>query len=184
MFINANCSFLWKMQKKPEAAKWKNTPFHHYDSLYNLFSKDRATGELAGTAKEKRMKLGSMRHESSTTKEESNTELLSDSADSSMKGKKRKADETFQGELLLIKEGLDNVAQALREGNAIVEKSRPQVFSSEEIYRELTRMELDAKFRRKAYRFLNEKQARVRELFGCPMEERKTYLMDMLVDDV
>ena len=133
-----------------------------------LFSKDRATGEISGTAKEKKMKA--MDESSFEKKDESLGEAQpSDSADSSnQKGKKRKSEEVFQNELLFIKEGLDNVAQALREGNVIVERGRAQVYSPQEVFEELSKMEIDSLTHRKAYRFLNAKQSRIRELFGCP----------------
>ncbi|XP_021715255.1 non-specific lipid transfer protein GPI-anchored 2-like [Chenopodium quinoa] len=37
---------LTSFRRKPEATKWKTTPFRHYDVLLKLFSKDRATGEI------------------------------------------------------------------------------------------------------------------------------------------
>ncbi|KAL2901082.1 L10-interacting MYB domain-containing protein [Bienertia sinuspersici] len=173
------------LQKKPEAAKWKKTSFHHYDFLLKLFSKDRATGELATTAKEKKLKA--MGESSVDNQEESVGELPrpSESSDSSnvSKGKKRKAGEMFMDELSSIKEGLDNVAQALREGNLIMERGRAQVYSPQEVFDELTRMEFDSINRRKAYRFLSAKQSRIRELFGCPSEERKAYLMEMMFEE-
>ena len=136
--------------------------------------------------KEKKFKLKSIGIETSTTQEDSTTGNLGDLADtlsSKRRGKKGKADEVLQSELLTIKEGLDNVAQALQQRNAIVENSRPQVYSSEEVFQELTKMELDPHFRCRAYRFLNAIQARIQERFRCPPEERKAYLMDMLEDD-
>uniref|UniRef100_A0A803ND88 Uncharacterized protein n=1 Tax=Chenopodium quinoa TaxID=63459 RepID=A0A803ND88_CHEQI len=102
----------------------------------------------------------------------------SDSANSSnRKGKKRKSEEVFQNELLFIKEGLDNVTLV------IVERGRAQVYSPQEVFEELSKMEIDSLTRRKAYRFLNAKQSRIRELFGCPPEERKDYLIEMMLDE-
>lgn len=148
-----------------------------------LFSKDRATGEHAATAKEKRLKsLGEADKEDESVGEQSHP---CDSSDSSSlrKGKKRKAGDVFVDELSSIKEGLDNVAQALREGNAIVERGRARVYSPQEVFDELTRLGFTSIERRRAYKFLNAKQSRVQELFGCPLEERKEYLMDMLEDE-
>ncbi|KAL2937637.1 L10-interacting MYB domain-containing protein [Bienertia sinuspersici] len=61
------------IKKKPEAVKWKKTSFHQYDLLLKLFSKDRAPGELAATAKEKKIKA--MGESSVDNQEESVGEL-------------------------------------------------------------------------------------------------------------
>ncbi|KAL2937844.1 hypothetical protein RDABS01_021293 [Bienertia sinuspersici] len=136
--------------KKPKAAKWKKTYLHHYYLLLKVFSKDRAIGELAATAKEKKLKA--MGESSVDNQEESVGELPrpSESSDSSnvTKGKKRKAGKMFMDELSSIKVGLDNVAEALRE----------------------------------AYRFLSAKHSRIREVFSCPLEERKAYLMEIMFE--
>ncbi|KAL2937638.1 DNA polymerase [Bienertia sinuspersici] len=68
----------------------------------------------------------------------------------------------FMDELSCIKEGLDNVAQALRE----------------EVFDELTRMKFDSTNHRKAYRFLSAKQSRIRGKKGLPNGDdvRRGYL--------
>ncbi|XP_074287285.1 uncharacterized protein LOC141612416 isoform X2 [Silene latifolia] len=174
------------LQRKPEAKKWKNTPFPHFNLLAKLLSKDRATGDESGTAKEKRVHMTPTITESSDKSEGTMEGKMGDSKDSadSKKGKKRKATEDiFREEISIIKQGLDNVAQALREGNEVIEKGRPQVYTTQEVFEELSRMELDPITRRKAYRFLNAKQMRVRELFGLPPEERMVYLMEMMINE-
>ncbi|KAK9725386.1 hypothetical protein RND81_05G140300 [Saponaria officinalis] len=185
MFDNEEEVWESLLEKKPEARKWKNTPFHHFDLLAKLFSKDRATGNEAGTAKEKRLHMPSSISESSDKPESTLEAKTSDSKDSadSKKAKRKTTQDILHEEISIIKEGLDNVAQALREGNEVLENGRPQVYRPQEVFEELSRMELDSLTRRKAYRFLNAKQTRVRELFRCPLDERKEYLMEMMLDE-
>ncbi|XP_074272090.1 uncharacterized protein LOC141595996 [Silene latifolia] len=184
MFDNEDEVWESLLEKKPEAKKWKNTPFPHFDLLAKLFSKDRATGAESATAKEKSVHMTATIIDSNDWGTmEGKTGDSKDSADSK-KGKKRKATEdVLREEISIIKQGLDNVAQALREGNEVIEKGRPRVYTSQEVFEELSRMELDQITRRKAYRFLSAKQTRVRELFGSPPEERKEYLIEMMIDD-
>nr|POF08040.1 hypothetical protein CFP56_17766 [Quercus suber] len=46
---------MWEplIEANPKAKKWKRTPIHHYEKLFDLFSKDRANGESSISAKEK-----------------------------------------------------------------------------------------------------------------------------------
>ncbi|XP_057536694.1 uncharacterized protein LOC130814593 [Amaranthus tricolor] len=67
MFENEDEVWKESTQDKQEASKWKATPFYHFDSLYKLFAKDRAIGELSGMTKEKKFKLKSIGIETSTT---------------------------------------------------------------------------------------------------------------------
>ncbi|KAL2897434.1 L10-interacting MYB domain-containing protein [Bienertia sinuspersici] len=127
-----------------------------WKDLIELFSKDREPGELAATAKER--KLNAMGESSVDIKEESDGELPRP-------------------------KGLDNVAQALCEGNLIVERGRAQVYSPQEVLDELTRMEFDLFNRHKAYRFFTAKQLRIHELFECPSKERKAYLIEMMFEE-
>ncbi|KAK9740429.1 hypothetical protein RND81_03G034500 [Saponaria officinalis] len=178
MFENEDEVWESLLEVKPEAKKWKTTPFHHFDLLVKLFSKDRATGEDAGTTKEKRMQRNSTFSESGDKSESVVDAKMGDLGDSanSKKGKRKVVEDFLREEISTIKQGLDNVAQALREGSL-------RIYTSHEIFEELSRMEFDQVTHRKAYRFLNAKQGRVRELFGCPLDDCKEYLMEMMTDE-
>ncbi|MED6224969.1 hypothetical protein PIB30_089215 [Stylosanthes scabra] len=41
------------IKAKPNAKKWIRTPIKHYDKLYFTYGQDRATGNIAGSAKER-----------------------------------------------------------------------------------------------------------------------------------
>ncbi|KAK9671719.1 hypothetical protein RND81_12G049900 [Saponaria officinalis] len=199
MFDNEEEVWESLLGKKPEARKWKNTPFHHFDLLAKLFSKDRATRNEAGTwrtcsgmfvpcnrasigtdsnylchvsnPKSFRQNTGyynmpSTISESSDKPESTLEAKTSDSKESadSKKAKRKTTQDILREEMSIIKEGLDNVAQGLREGNEVLENGRPQVYRPQEVFEELSRLELDSLTRRKAYHFLNAKQTRVREL--------------------
>ena len=101
-----------------------------------------------------------------------------DSKDSASpkKGKRKATEDLLREEIPTIKQGLDNVAQALREGSS-------RVYTSQEIFEELSRMEFDPFVDRKVYRFVSAKQARAREVFGCPLNHRKEYLIEMMTDE-
>ncbi|EOY15291.1 Uncharacterized protein TCM_034405 [Theobroma cacao] len=65
--------------------------------------------------------------------------------------------------------------------NDTTERGRPRVYYSEqEVFAELVNIGVDTQLRHKAYTFLIANAARVRALFGCPAEERKEYLSQMM----
>nr|GFC27501.1 myb/SANT-like domain-containing protein [Tanacetum cinerariifolium] len=43
--------------EKPDTAKLRTKPIHHYNELMELFGKDRATGEASKTAKERKNRM-------------------------------------------------------------------------------------------------------------------------------
>lgn len=100
----------------------------------------------------------------------------------SSKGKKRKATRNFdfEREFASVREAIKEVAAAIREGNAIAERSRPRVYSEQEVFRELVRIGVERQLRFRAYTFLIANAGRVRAFFGCPIEERKEFLLQMM----
>ncbi|KAK6927717.1 Myb/SANT-like domain, partial [Dillenia turbinata] len=61
-FFHGNSGFGWNLDTKlfeaelsanPDMGKWKHTPISHYDKLEMLYSKDRANGKGAISAKER-----------------------------------------------------------------------------------------------------------------------------------
>lgn len=100
----------------------------------------------------------------------------------SSKGKKRKASRNFdfEREFASVREAIKDVAAAIREGNAIAERSRPRVYSEHEVFKELISIGIDLQLRFRAYTFLIANAGRVRAFFGCPVEERKEFLLQMM----
>lgn len=111
----------------------------------------------------------------------------------SLKGKKRKAPrdvcegnayqrktDVFEREFESIREAIKDVAQAIREGNVIAERGRPRVYSEQEVFTELVKIGVDVQLRYKAYTFLIANAGRVRAFFGCPAEERKEFLLQLM----
>ncbi|XP_060961597.1 uncharacterized protein LOC133031866 [Cannabis sativa] len=100
----------------------------------------------------------------------------------SLKGKKRKASRNldFEREFASVREAIKDVAAAIREGNAIAERSRARVYSEEEVFKELVSIGVDLQLRFRAYTFLIANAARVRAFFGCPVDERKDFLLQMM----
>lgn len=100
----------------------------------------------------------------------------------SSKGKKRKATRNFdfERELSSVRDAIKDVAAAIREGNAIAERSRPHVYSEQEVFRELVNIGVEKQLRFRAYTFLIANARRVRAFFGCPVGERKEFLLQMM----
>ena len=100
----------------------------------------------------------------------------------SSKGKKRKAPRNFdfEREFASVREAIKDVAAAIREGNAIAERSRPRVYSEQEVFKELVSIGVDPLLRFRAYTFLIANAGRVRAFFGCPVDERKEFLLQMM----
>lgn len=199
------------MQAKPEAKKWMTTPISFYDKLMDLYAKDRANGEGSLTAKERARQRSNVEKDSPPNNIEVIDELVglnkitlenfgSDAyglptlassssskseikAESSSKGKKRKGSPEGDYEVQVLKEGLDSVADAIREGNSILKQIRPRVYSSDEIFDEIVKLGVEDNKQFKAYRFLNAKDTRVREFFGCPQRIRRAFLDQMMEED-
>ncbi|KAJ7980104.1 Myb/SANT-like domain containing protein [Quillaja saponaria] len=100
----------------------------------------------------------------------------------SPKGKKRKAllDAECKREFESIREAINNVAEAIREGNAVIERGRARIYSEDDIFTELVNIGLDQNILYSAYIFLIKDAARVRAFFGCPAEERKNFLLHIM----
>ncbi|KAK4848573.1 hypothetical protein QYF36_014695 [Acer negundo] len=121
-------------KSKPSAKKWRVTEIQNYDKLLELFAKDRANGEGAISAKEKVKQwekescdqfVDLERLEKVTT---DNFNPVSPQCNSqgvnSSKVLKRKASmvDAFEKQVEMIQVGMNNVADAIREGNVIAEK--------------------------------------------------------------
>ncbi|KAI5671947.1 hypothetical protein M9H77_12311 [Catharanthus roseus] len=141
------------LRENPLAEKWKNKPISNYESMDEPFAKDRATGEGATTAKEKRKRwenkengqqvnsIDEIDHlvsqnvieleEFAATPRRMNEHPKNIAAQQQKKsdrqsGKKRKMsnDEEFD----VLKGALHTVAELIREGNSVMEMSRSHVY--------------------------------------------------------
>ncbi|EEF45345.1 conserved hypothetical protein [Ricinus communis] len=97
----------------------------------------------------------------------------------SRKDKKRKA-RTWEKKFLSIKESINDVIEAIKEGNAIIDRARQHVYSEREVYAELVKIGLERHLRYTAYTFLTQDPVRVRAFFGYPVNERKDFLLQMM----
>ncbi|KAJ7957978.1 Myb/SANT-like domain containing protein [Quillaja saponaria] len=199
---------LWKalIKAKPEAKKWMTTPIANYDKMLVLFAKKRAkqvTNQQVTLAKaavfdsiHPVMSRDEVTHALDDLNAISNgannlvtyesvsqvdSQAPSQSA-TSLKGKKRKAptNAAFEREFESIREAIKDVAEAIREGNVIAERGRPRVYSEQEVFTELVKIGLDVQLRYRAYTFLIANAGRVRAFFGCPAQERKDFLLQMM----
>ena len=106
-----------------------------------------------------------------------------DHSATSSKGKKRKApgnDDSYQREFESIGRAISSVANAIREGNIIAKRGRARVYAEEEVFAALVKLGVNDKLRYRAYTFLTQNPSRARAFFGCPVEERLNFLMQMM----
>ncbi|CAK7333043.1 unnamed protein product [Dovyalis caffra] len=97
----------------------------------------------------------------------------------SVENRKRKACEwerQFEG----IKEAINDVADVIREGNAVIGKTPECVYSVEQVFEELMRVGTEQPLRYTAYNFLVEDGASGRAFFGFPTDERKDFLLQKM----
>ncbi|WRX31061.1 Myb/SANT-like domain - like 10 [Theobroma cacao] len=148
---------LWKAlaKSKPDSKKWMTTRISNYDKLLMLFANDREK-EDGAKGGQWTSSIGGvfLQHR--------------------LKGKNERLQElqVFQREFKSIREAIKDVA---------AERGRPRVYySAQEVFAELVNIGVDTQLRHKAYTFLIANAARVRALFGCPAEERKEYLSQMM----
>ncbi|PON80153.1 hypothetical protein PanWU01x14_006030 [Parasponia andersonii] len=99
-----------------------------------------------------------------------------------LKGKKRNAprDDLCRREFEGIKAAINSVAEAIREGNTIAKRGQARVYSEEEVFAELVNLGVDKRLRYRGYTFLTQNASRVRAFFGCPVEERKNFLLQLM----
>ncbi|KAI5668346.1 hypothetical protein M9H77_18199 [Catharanthus roseus] len=92
--------------------------------------------------------------------------------------KKRKVsnDEEFD----VLKGALHTVAKAIREGNFVIEQSRPHVYSEKDIFNQFVVIGIASKITDDCYIYLTENAAKTRAFFGCPSERRKSILMKLM----
>ncbi|KAI7981145.1 hypothetical protein LOK49_Contig68G00011 [Camellia lanceoleosa] len=128
---------------KPHAEKWKCIPIGNYEKLAEIYGKDRATGVGAETAKEKVRRWANSSNNDHVDRievidelvhqNEANLEsfvvdqddvVLSPKSGTSSKAKKRKLSNDGERDADILKIALQDIALAIREGNASMEKSQ------------------------------------------------------------
>ena len=65
-----------------------------------------------------------------------------------------------------------SMTEAIKEGNAIFEKSQPQVYSEQELWNDLQIMGLPQQMLTDAFLYMVENPSRRRAFFGCPFHFR------------
>ncbi|KAI5669482.1 hypothetical protein M9H77_19335 [Catharanthus roseus] len=82
----------------------------------------------------------------------------------------------------VLKSALNNVAEALREGNSIIQQHKTRVYIEEEIFKELVAIRIEKEPIIDCYLFLIQNPDKLRGFFGCPSEMRKSILSKMMTD--
>ncbi|XP_059664096.1 uncharacterized protein LOC132309849 [Cornus florida] len=188
---------VWKalIEAKPSSSKWRHTKINHYEKLFELFVKDRATGQGAISAKEKVSKWGTENGTSSST--QNNNHESNSQCGGSSKGSKRKdvMADVFEREIEVIGSGINKVAEAIEKGNlvaekgleiaakrvAIVEKTQTNYHPDEELFAELMRIGVPDNKQLDAFIFLIKYPQHKSAFFAVPTE-RRLELLNMVMD--
>ena len=177
------------------------TGIQNYDKLSELFARDRATGEGAISAKEKVQQWEKEGNCSQFVDVERLDEVTSDNYNSSSskhnshgenssKGIKRKAFTTdpLDKHVEIIQSGINNVAEAIREGNVIAEKgivvfekARRRIYEEQDIYAELLNIGVPDDQQLEAFLFLIKYPEKTRAFFAVPSARRYELLLKMML---
>ncbi|KAG6485803.1 hypothetical protein ZIOFF_054368 [Zingiber officinale] len=194
-------------REKSDAIKWKTKVVSNYNNLEEFFAKDRATREGVETAKEKCKRwineTNGVQVESIIDIDRMVCEKEISLEDFSYSGKdldapySKYSDKKNQGstnsqrkkkkvsndkELEVLKFALDNVAEAIRERNFILQNSRTRVYTENEIFNELIAIGVEENQIDDCYIFLTKNLDKARTFFGCPTERRKNILDKLMFD--
>ncbi|KAK2663187.1 hypothetical protein Ddye_001761 [Dipteronia dyeriana] len=195
-----------KDKANPSAKKCRHMLIGNYVNLVDLFAKDRATCVGAETSKEKCKRWDNGSGDDYETIE-SIDQLLSqnevtlesvahmdDDMDTivsprttsqiptqtvQLKRKKRKTSNAEHNPDEMIK-AVHSLAEAIKEGNSMFEKSQPQVYSEQDLWNDLQAMRFEQSILTDAYLYLVENPDKRRAFFGCPLESRKDLLEMMM----
>ncbi|XP_030951976.1 uncharacterized protein LOC115975362 isoform X2 [Quercus lobata] len=141
------------IEANSNAKKWKRTPIHHYEKLFDLFSKDRANGEGSISAKEKVRRWEKDREDSVNLEEnidcfgefsmpnvDSYSPRVSPSYSCETSSKKAKKTpemvEMLEKQMEIFQSGIDNVAASIRQGNEIAKEGLAIMMQGHEIAKE------------------------------------------------
>ncbi|XP_076897544.1 uncharacterized protein LOC143550858 [Bidens hawaiensis] len=201
---------------KPDAVKLKTKRVSNYNEMLELFARDRASGAHAETAKERNARLQKndkikvetiaelddlLASEEVTPENQYNFDddiqvldsLVSSPEPSSnakkCKSKKRKLEQEDEVFNLKLMNCLDNVANAILEGNKILaetnkifDRAYHSEFTGEEICKELEPMGFEPHEIPDALIYLANNQAKAKTLFSCPFQMRVGILKGMMRD--
>ncbi|KAL7219175.1 hypothetical protein ACSBR2_012282 [Camellia fascicularis] len=169
--------------------------------LAEIYGKDRAIGVGAETAKEKVRRwanssnndhvdrievIDELVHQNEADLESFNlvdedVVVLSPKSGTFFKAKKRRLSNGGERDVDILKTALQDIASAIREGNASMEKSQG-CFPIRELYKALEEIGIAPHFFTEAYLFLTKKFERMMQFCGCPVEYRKEILESMMYD--
>ncbi|KAJ1691704.1 hypothetical protein LUZ63_015859 [Rhynchospora breviuscula] len=167
-----------------------NKPVPHYESLKQLFGKDRTNGDGVETPAEMRQWLSRQMGvaegdiiadiDRMATQNEATRETDDENINSPESNKKYKTYREEVQEKLL--KGIECVSDAITKSTDALVRAHTAKISmrASEIYKHVNELGLDSLDKKLAYRFLI-KNAIVLEMVVCyPFEERKEFLMDIL----
>ncbi|KAI8525062.1 hypothetical protein RHMOL_Rhmol13G0199000 [Rhododendron molle] len=171
---------VWKelIAVQPSAEKWMTTPISNYDKLAEIFGKDRANGEDTIESVDHMVSQNEATLENYINLDE--VDMSSAKNESSSKKKRRLP----RGELVEVEEiktAMEDIASAIREGNAVMEKAHGCV-STGQLHKALEEIRIEPYKRTKSYLFLINKPKRMMAFFGSPVEYRKETLEYMMFD--
>ncbi|CAL5398530.1 unnamed protein product [Camellia sinensis] len=188
------------IEVKPHAKKWECTPIGNYEKLAEIYGKDRATSVGAETTKEKVRRWANSSNNDHVDRievidelvhqNEANLEsfvvdeddvVLSPKSGTSSKVKKRKLSNDGERDVDILKTALQDIASAIREGNASMEKSQGY-FPRGELHKALEEIGIVPHLFTEAYLFLTKKSERMMQFFGCPVKYHKETLESMMYD--
>ncbi|KAF7840319.1 Myb/SANT-like DNA-binding domain protein [Senna tora] len=184
------------IETKPEAQEWMRKPIAHYDKMMVIYGNDRATGQISTTAKEKRKRPLIEETESLDTidasSEMGNQDLGDDNAVTSPavqivqdlgenSSKKNKKTNKCDQETERVGKALEDIAQAIKDGNTIFEKvMQKNPISEAEVWKLLKDLNIDADLIGSVYLHLVENPDKLRALIGLPDENRKAFLLQIV----
>ncbi|XP_076938483.1 uncharacterized protein LOC143606685 [Bidens hawaiensis] len=195
------------IESKPKAEALKTKKVSNFNEMLELFAKDRASGAQAEPAKERNARFqmnGSINLETVQEVDDfcaandvileseynidddiqvvNPTSSLPEQSSSAKKckSKKRKAEQDNEDLASMIMNSVGSVANAIYEGNKVLERVYHHEYTGEEIYNALEPMGLESYEIRRALRYLVANQADARALFSCPPQIRLGLLRDMM----
>ncbi|KAI9108531.1 hypothetical protein K1719_020415 [Acacia pycnantha] len=186
------------IEAKPEAKEWMGKSIHNYDKLMIVCGGDRASGQHSETSKDMRNKRKQLPGESESietigvtfesaqevgNENEVTSPEVQDTRSQDVKSKraKRSKDEEVEG----IKVALQDIAGALREGNATYEKVKQKLPIPEaDIWKLLEDLKIERQFFNRVYLYLLDNPERIRAVIGCPLDKRKELLLEMVFGSI
>ncbi|XP_045791778.1 uncharacterized protein LOC123886506 [Trifolium pratense] len=196
---------------KPKAAYWRNVPLPNYEKMVTLYGPNRADGDESGTLKETRKQSSSVIDEDfvetiqdidgHVAQNEVNLEGFdaphfdftvpetqsSDPSPIASGSKKKKLkvakNKESNNEMIEMKESMNMVAEALREGNEIMRERQkydlPPI-SGEETWNLIEGCGCEAASLPKIYCAVMNDVNKLRMILQCPLEARKAVIMQMV----